>query len=130
MFKETKELRLLVCQRDSAAQFQCGCGYVGGVPPHRQAILQHQSVFNSILRLSNWIEHQTPSVKGRPLTPLQTHPQVQVVICSEQADTKSSFNTSDVDLINLLEQLPELRKTVYLLGYRFTIKGCNSGTAT
>lgn len=31
--------------------------------------------------------------------------------------------------VNLLEQLPELRETVYLLGYWLIIKMCKSGTA-
>ena len=37
--------------------------------------------------------------------------------------------TSSLGSINLLEQLPELRETFYLLDDWFTTKGCNSGTA-
>lgn len=37
--------------------------------------------------------------------------------------------TPSLSLMNLLEQLTECRKTVFLLDYQFIIKGCNSGRA-
>jgi len=36
--------------------------------------------------------------------------------------------TPSLGLINLLEQLTELRKPVYFLDFQFIIKGYNSGT--
>lgn len=35
--------------------------------------------------------------------------------------------TPSLSLMNLLEQLTECRKTVFLLDYQFIIKGCKSG---
>lgn len=99
-----------------------------------QVILHHQLDIlqvNSVLTLSTWKLYLMPEVKSslpqdRLLPHFRCQSQLQVMGASNRL---SEVLQSSSDSINLLEQLPELRKTVYLLDYHFIIKWCNSETA-
>ena len=67
-----------------------------------------------------------------PAPPLDTESQVQVITCTyHRLAIKQRFQGQDASsvLINLLEQLTELRKTFYLLDDWLITKECSSRTA-
>lgn len=66
------------------------------------------------------------------LTPFRYQLKVQVVILSFHQltiEVDEVPRTASFGLVNLLEQLTELRETFYSLDYRFIMKGYNSRTA-
>ena len=84
---------------------------------------------NFILRLSTWIEHQIPQVKGSvlqdcPSPHLGCQFQVQVVtLCFWPTGYKSKVPTTpSLGTINLLKQFTTLREIFDLLGHRFIRK--------
>ena len=107
-----------------------------GVSFPNQAILWHQNYRMSSNLTQFWHPLPTPQVKGSvPQDCLPTSTTMPITnpgchLCFWPVDCRSEFPTTpSSSLINLLEQLTELRETVYLLDYQFIIKGYNTGTA-
>ena len=95
-----------------------------------QAILQHQvgvvEIYQFILTLLTWIQHQIPQAEGSvsedgPCPPrFRGQMQVRVVACaSDWPAINQKFPHSPLSSVHLLEWLPELRKTVYFTHYKW-----------
>lgn len=81
----------------------------------------------SYLEVHRWmaLSQTAPAALQTPITSPDCH------LCVWPTSWRSEVPTvPSLGLINLLQQLIEHRNTVYLLDYRFFIKGCNSRTAT
>lgn len=76
------------------------------------------------------IRSQRLRAQSHKTAPFRCPSQVQVVLPMLLTNLLPQVSTNlSSGLINLLEWLIELRKTVFLLDYWFIIKGCNSRTA-
>ena len=83
------------------------------------------------MTLSTWRQYQIPQVKVQshrtalfPILDISRKSRVILVLL------KTGYKLESIPLsgsINLLEQLTELRKTIYLLDYQLIVKGYNSG---
>ena len=103
------------------------------MPPHIQAILDTSRVSeDSILAVYTTTKPQIPQVRVQSYSgarPIPQHPspcfrcrlKVQVVLSDLLAVNQRSHDLT-LGLMNLLEKLTGLRKTVYLLDYQFIIK--------
>lgn len=86
--------------------------------------------YNSVTTLT-WSSHRYYRLRAHPQDCPQTsdfnHSRVSPVLLTDRDTTGAHYTLLRFD--NLLEQLIELGKTVYLLDYRFIIRGYSSETA-